>query len=56
MSYFEDYFNALGRKTLRGYTRLLDLTHYDAIDWETNDVAPATASRSASRACATSTS
>lgn len=39
MSYFEDYFNSLGRKTLRGYTRLLDLSHYDAIDWETNDVA-----------------
>jgi hypothetical protein len=39
MSYFEDYFNALGRKTLRGHTRLLDLSHYDAIDWETNDVA-----------------
>src|SRR5512139_118747 len=25
MSYFEDYFNTRGRKTLRGYTRLLDL-------------------------------
>jgi succinate dehydrogenase flavin-adding protein (antitoxin of CptAB toxin-antitoxin module) len=39
MSYFEDFFNALGRKTLRGYTRLLDLSHYDAIDWETSDAA-----------------
>ncbi len=39
MSYFEDYFNTLGRKTLRGYTRLLDLSHYDALDWETNDAA-----------------
>ncbi len=39
MSYFEEYFNALGFKTLRGYTRLLDLSHYDAIDWETNDAA-----------------
>jgi succinate dehydrogenase flavin-adding protein (antitoxin of CptAB toxin-antitoxin module) len=39
MSYFEDYFNTLGHKTLRGYTRLLDLSHYDAIDWETNDAA-----------------
>lgn len=37
MSYFEDYFNTLGRKTLRGYTRLLDLTKYDAAGWETND-------------------
>jgi hypothetical protein len=39
MSYFEDFFNALGHKTLRGYTRLLDLSHYDAIDWETSDAA-----------------
>jgi succinate dehydrogenase flavin-adding protein (antitoxin of CptAB toxin-antitoxin module) len=39
MSYFEDYFNTLGRKTLRGYTRLLDLTKYDAAGWETNDAA-----------------
>ncbi len=39
MSYFEDYFNAHGRKTLRGYTRLLDLTHYDRLDWEVNDAA-----------------
>lgn len=37
MSYFEDYFNALGRKTLRGYTRLLDLSKYDALDWEARD-------------------
>lgn len=39
MSYFEDYFNALGRKTLRGYTRLLDLSKYDLLDWETRDSA-----------------
>lgn len=39
MSYFEDFFNARGRKTLRGYTRLLDLTRYDALDWETSDAA-----------------
>lgn len=39
MSYFEDFFNALGFKTLRGYTRLLDLSRYDVIDWETNDAA-----------------
>lgn len=39
MSYFEDFFNARGRKTLRGYTRLLDLSRYDAIDWETSDAA-----------------
>jgi hypothetical protein len=39
MSYFEDYFNSYGLKTLRGHTRLLDLSHYDAIDWETSDAA-----------------
>lgn len=39
MSYFEDYFNALGRKTLRGYTRLLDLSKYDVLEWETRDAA-----------------
>lgn len=39
MSYFEDYFNTLGRKTLRGYTRLLDLSQYDAANWETSDAA-----------------
>lgn len=37
MSYFEDYFNKYGRKTLRGYTRLLDLAKYDAAGWETSD-------------------
>jgi len=39
MSYFEDYFNAFGRKTLRGYTRLFDLSKYDALEWETRDAA-----------------
>jgi hypothetical protein len=39
MSYFDVFFNSLGRKTLRGYTRLLDLSHYDRIDWETSDAA-----------------
>ena len=39
MSYFEDYFNKYGRKTLRGYTRLLDLAKYDAAGWETSDAA-----------------
>lgn len=37
MSYFEDYFNTLGRRTLRGHTRLLDLTPYDRVQWETSD-------------------
>lgn len=37
MSYFDDYYNTLGRRTLRGYTRLLDLTPYDRVQWETSD-------------------
>jgi len=37
MSYFDDFFNTLGRRTLRGYTRLLDLTPYDRVQWETSD-------------------
>jgi hypothetical protein len=37
MSYFEDFFNRLGRKTLRAYTVPLDLTAYDAMNWETDD-------------------
>ncbi len=37
MSYFDDFFNTLGRRTLRGYTRLLDLTPYDRVAWETSD-------------------
>lgn len=39
MSYFEDFFNSFGRKTLRGYTRLLDLSKYDVLEWETHDAA-----------------
>jgi hypothetical protein len=37
MSYFEDYFNSFGRKTLRAYTKPLDLRPYDAQSWETRD-------------------
>jgi hypothetical protein len=37
MSYFEDFFNVDGLKTLRGYTRPLHLATYDRMDWEVND-------------------
>lgn len=34
MSYFPEYFNAQGVKTMRAYTRPLNLTRYDRIHWE----------------------
>lgn len=37
MSYFEDFFNSLGRKTLRGYSVPLNLTPFDAHRWEVED-------------------
>jgi hypothetical protein len=37
LSYFEDYFNVAGEKTLRGYTLPLNLSTCDRFDWMTND-------------------
>lgn len=37
MSYFEDFFNSLGKKTLRGYSIPLNLTSCDALNWELDD-------------------
>ncbi|MGQ9490816.1 MAG: hypothetical protein ACUVS6_08900 [Anaerolineae bacterium] len=37
MSYFEDYFNALGQKTLRAYTVPLNLAAFDPLNWEVDD-------------------
>jgi hypothetical protein len=34
MSYFEQYFNINGIKTLRSYTLPVDLTRYDGLGWE----------------------
>ncbi|MGQ9683002.1 MAG: hypothetical protein ACUVX9_10725 [Anaerolineae bacterium] len=34
MSYFEPFFNVEREKTLRGYTRPLNLRAYDRLDWE----------------------
>ncbi len=38
LSYFELYFNVLGEKTLRSYSRPLDLTRFDAQNWMTTVV------------------
>jgi len=37
MSYFEQYYNVAGEKTLRGYTAPLDLTLFDSEDWMISD-------------------
>lgn len=37
LSYFEDYFNVAGEKTLRGYTLPLNLSTCDRFEWMTND-------------------
>ena len=37
LSYFEDYFNSAGEKTLRAYTVPLNLARFDAQDWLTRD-------------------
>jgi hypothetical protein len=37
MSYFNDYWNTKGERTMRGYTRPLDLSRFDRLRWETED-------------------
>ena len=37
MSYFESYYNVAHEKTLRQYTRPLNLSAYDNLKWETSD-------------------
>lgn len=37
LSYFEDFFNVNREKTLRAYSRPLDLSRFDALCWETRD-------------------
>ncbi|HOY67764.1 MAG TPA: hypothetical protein PLP29_12820 [Candidatus Ozemobacteraceae bacterium] len=39
MSYFEDFYNIEGEKTLRGYTVPLDLSRFDRLDWMMQDEA-----------------
>lgn len=40
MSYFEHYFNARGERTLRGYSRPINLTQFDASGWMTSEDDP----------------
>ncbi|MFN0131052.1 MAG: hypothetical protein ACKVW3_00725 [Phycisphaerales bacterium] len=37
MSYFNDYFNSQGQRTMRAYARALNLARFDHLDWETRD-------------------
>ncbi|MEO7142861.1 MAG: hypothetical protein ABI165_05090 [Bryobacteraceae bacterium] len=37
MSYFEHYYNPRGEKTLRRYSRPVNLTRFDRLDWMTTD-------------------
>ena len=37
ISYFEVFFNAIGEKTMRAYTRPLNLKEFDRLQWEIND-------------------
>lgn len=37
MSYFEMYYNLKGHKSLRSYSRTMDLSRYDDRNWETTD-------------------
>ena len=37
MTYFEVFFNAIGEKTMRAYTRPLNLQEFDKLQWETCD-------------------
>ena len=37
MSYFEHYFNPAGEKTLRGYSRPVNLRQFDRQEWMTSD-------------------
>ena len=39
LSYFEEFFNINGEKTLRSYSVSLDLRRFDARFWQTNDTA-----------------
>ena len=40
MSYFEHYFNLRGERTLRGYSRPINLTQFDPTGWMTSEDDP----------------
>lgn len=37
MSYFEDFYNLRGERSLRAYTRPIDLTHYNRFQWRSSN-------------------
>ncbi|MFI5388902.1 MAG: hypothetical protein ACHQY2_04210 [Candidatus Eremiobacterales bacterium] len=37
LSYFEDYYNGRGERTLRRYSRPIDLSRFDHLDWMTTE-------------------
>ncbi len=37
LSYFDDFFNAIGEKTMRAYTKPLNLSSFDTAGWMTED-------------------
>jgi len=37
MSYFDSYFNLLGERTLRAYSRTVDLSRFDRLHWMTTE-------------------
>jgi hypothetical protein len=37
LSYFEDYYNGRGERTLRGYSRPVNLTRFDHLHWMTSE-------------------
>lgn len=37
LSYFEDYYNTAGQKTLRSFSAPVDLARFDDLGWETRD-------------------
>jgi hypothetical protein len=37
MSYFDNYYNLLGERTLRAFSRPVDLSRFDSLDWMTTE-------------------
>jgi hypothetical protein len=37
MSYFDNYYNLLGERTLRGFSRPVDLSRFDRLNWMTTE-------------------
>jgi len=37
ITYFDDYYNLLGQRTLRGYSRPVNLARFDKFEWMTSD-------------------